>query len=131
MATTLVSTGITFPDNTTQTTAAVAAAGTLKAWVNFNGTGTVAIRASGNVSSITDNGTGAYTINFTASLSDGNYSVLLTAQAWRQTAYNDCGTLNGTVEDGTTPAIGSVRTTWGAYNESNRDPTYAYAAIFR
>lgn len=46
-----------------------------KAWVNFNGTGTVAIRGSGNVSSITDNGTGDYTINFTTAMSDANYSV--------------------------------------------------------
>jgi hypothetical protein len=44
-----------------------------RAWVNFNGTGTVAIRASGNVSSITDNGTGDYTVNFTTALSDANY----------------------------------------------------------
>ena len=44
------------------------------AWVNFNGTGTVAIRSSYNVSSITDNGTGDYTINFTTALSDANYS---------------------------------------------------------
>lgn len=46
-----------------------------RAWVNFNGTGTVAIRSSGNVTSITDNGTGDYTINFTTSMSDTNYSV--------------------------------------------------------
>jgi hypothetical protein len=46
----------------------------LKAWVNFNGTGTVAIRASFNVSSVTDNGTGDYTINFTNALSDTNYA---------------------------------------------------------
>jgi hypothetical protein len=46
-----------------------------KAWVNFNGTGTVAIRDSYNVSSITDNGTGSYSINFTTSLSNANYSV--------------------------------------------------------
>ena len=45
-----------------------------RAWVNFNGTGTVAIRASGNVSSITDNGTGDYTVNFTTAMSDANYS---------------------------------------------------------
>jgi hypothetical protein len=47
-----------------------------KAWVNFNGTGTVAIRASYNVSSITDNGTGQYTINFTNAMTDANYSVV-------------------------------------------------------
>ena len=44
-----------------------------RAWVNFNGTGTVAIRASGNVTSITDNGTGNYTINITTAMSDTNY----------------------------------------------------------
>ena len=46
-----------------------------RAWVNFNGTGTVAIRASGNVSSITDNGVGDYTVNFTSALSDVNYAL--------------------------------------------------------
>lgn len=48
---------------------------TCRAWVNFNGTGTVAIRASGNVTSITDNGTGDYTVNFTNAMPDVNYSV--------------------------------------------------------
>ena len=50
--------------------------GTAKAWVNFNGTGTVAIRASYNVSSITDNGTGIYTVNLTNAMADVNYSVV-------------------------------------------------------
>jgi hypothetical protein len=45
-----------------------------RAWVNFNGTGTVAIRASFNVSYITDNGTGDYTVNFTNAMPDINYS---------------------------------------------------------
>jgi hypothetical protein len=45
-----------------------------RAWVNFNGTNTVAIRASGNVSSITDNGTGDYTVNFTTAMPDANYA---------------------------------------------------------
>lgn len=44
-----------------------------RAWVNFNGIGTVAIRASGNVSSITDGGVGTYTINFTTAMPDANY----------------------------------------------------------
>ena len=47
-----------------------------RAWVNFNGTGTVAIRASRNVSSITDNATGDYTVNFTTAMPDDNYSAL-------------------------------------------------------
>jgi hypothetical protein len=49
---------------------------TAKAWVNFNGTGTIAIRAAGNVSSITDNGVGDYTVNFTTSMPDANYAVV-------------------------------------------------------
>lgn len=53
----------------------VATAYGCRAWVNFNGTGTVAIRDSGNVSSITDNGTGDYTVNFTTALPDANYAV--------------------------------------------------------
>ena len=52
----------------------VATAYGCRAWVNFNGTGAVAIRASGNVSSITDNGTGAYTVNFATALPDANYA---------------------------------------------------------
>lgn len=49
--------------------------GSAKAWVNFNGTGTVAIRAAFNVSSITDAGTGTYNVNFTTALSDANYAI--------------------------------------------------------
>ena len=48
-----------------------------RAWVNFNGTGTVAIRGSGNVSSITDNGVGLYTANFTNSMPDANYCAII------------------------------------------------------
>jgi hypothetical protein len=46
-----------------------------RAWVNFNGTGTVAIRAAFNVSSITDNNVGDYTVNFTNAMPDANYAV--------------------------------------------------------
>ena len=61
--------------STTTGTGSVALAYDARAWVNFNGTGTVAIRASGNVSSITDNGTGDYTVNFSTAMPDANYSV--------------------------------------------------------
>ena len=54
---------------------------TCRAWVNFNGTGTVAIRASYNVSSITDNGVGDYTVNFATAMVDANYSVSTTGSA--------------------------------------------------
>ena len=56
----------------------VATAYGCRAWVNFNGTGTVAIRGSGNVTSITDNGTGDYTVNFTNAMPDVNYASLAT-----------------------------------------------------
>lgn len=46
-----------------------------RAWVNFNGQGTVAIRGSGNVTSITDRGTGAYTVNLTTAMPDANYTI--------------------------------------------------------
>jgi len=53
--------------------------GAAKAWVNFNGTGTVAIRDDLNVSSITDNGTGDYTINFATAMANANYVVCASA----------------------------------------------------
>lgn len=52
------------------------AQGSAKAWVNFNGTGTVAIRRAFNVSSITDNGVGDYTVNFTNAMVDANYETI-------------------------------------------------------
>jgi hypothetical protein len=68
-------TAITDSAGANSSTPAAIANGTAKAWVNFNGTGTVAIRASYNVSSITDNGTGDYTVNFTTAMVDANYAV--------------------------------------------------------
>ena len=59
----------------------VATAYGCRAWVNFNGTGTVAIRSSGNVTSITNNGTGDYTVNLTTAMPDINYSVSLSGSA--------------------------------------------------
>jgi hypothetical protein len=61
--------------------------GSARAWVNFNGTGTVAIRSSYNVSSITDNGTGLYRINFTNALPNNLYAV--TTGATNQTGNTD------------------------------------------
>jgi hypothetical protein len=68
-------TGLVAPTATALTTASGSAPSySARAWVNFNGTGTVAIRASGNVSSITDNTTGDYTVNFTTAMPDANYA---------------------------------------------------------
>jgi hypothetical protein len=73
------STGVTYPDGSSQASGQQAC----KAWVNFNGTGTVAIRAAYNVTSITDNGTGDYTVNFTTAMVDTNYCVTQSNQ-WGQ-----------------------------------------------
>ena len=84
MSTTISGTnGVTFPDSTSMQTGQQAC----KAWVNFNGTGTVAIRGSYNVSSITDVGTGVYGVNFVNAMPDTNYATSLnignnTNQTW-------------------------------------------------
>lgn len=57
----------------------------VRAWVNFNGTGAVSIRSSGNVSSITDNGVGDYTINFTTAMPDADYVLSGMAQSFSTT----------------------------------------------
>jgi hypothetical protein len=59
-----------------------------RAWVNFNGDGTVAIRASGNVSSITDLGTGLYRANFTTALVDASFSIVGSCKNSNNTTYN-------------------------------------------
>jgi len=69
-----------------------------RAWVNFNGEGTVSIRESGNVSSITDNGAGDYTVNFATAMPDNNYSVSGSVSwdgaTWGNTFMLDASTYN-------------------------------------
>ena len=77
----------------------VATAFGCRAWVNFNGTGVVAIRGSGNITSITDNGTGDYTVNFTNAMPDGNYTVTSVAQR----NVTNSGMFLG-IKQGTTPS---------------------------
>ena len=97
-----------------------------RAWVNFNGTGTVAIRASGNVTSITDNGTGDYTVNFTTAMPDADYSAVY------------AGRIEGsaTVVNETNPSIpakatGSIRITTLNSTFSSTDAGQVNVAIFR
>ena len=81
----------TLSDGTYSNSATDLVRGACKAWVNFNGTGTVAIRASYNVSSITDLGTGNFTISFLTAIIDANYSVAASCHYWAsaETAGND------------------------------------------
>jgi hypothetical protein len=107
--------------------------GTLcRAWVNFNGTNTVAIRAQFNVSSITDNGTGDYTVNFTNALADANYSTIGSCN--RQSGGGDgivslyANNGNGALVDPTTSA---ARINTSLFNNSDVDLTYVCVSIFR
>ena len=98
-----------------------------RAWVNFNGTSTVAIRANFNVSSITDNGTGDYTVNFTTAMVDVNYGVVtssVSSQAIVKTA-DSWGAA------GTNPTTTSVRVFNRTGGSNVEDPSHDHVAIFR
>ena len=96
-----------------------------RAWVNFNGSGTVAIRASGNVSSITDNGVGDYTVNFTTAMPDANYS--LSGSASRATIVE---ALSIAINNTTAPTTAAVRMRTDQ-NGFAVDSNYACISIFR
>ena len=81
-----------------------ATASPVKAWVNFNGTSTVSIRDSFNVASITDNGTGKYTVNLTTDMDNTNYAVIATVS--KGTGDNQTRTVN--LVDGSA-AVGSFQ----------------------
>jgi hypothetical protein len=97
-----------------------------RAWVNFNGTGVVAIRASGNVSSVTDNGLGDYTVNFTTAMQDANYSA---------TANWSNGSTNLVDQDGPaipmTYGVGSVRILLTNGGATAKEGSKVSVAIFR
>ena len=96
-----------------------------RAWVNFNGTGTVAIRASGNVSSITDNGVGNYTVNFTTAIQDTNYSAIGIAKEADSVVAN--GNLTMIAQNTTT----STRILTNTYNAIGLDSAIISLSIFR
>ena len=98
--------------------------GSAKAWVNFNGTGTVAIRASYNVSSITDNGTGDYTVNFTTAMVDANYGFTFGGFE----SPTDGRIVTG---QGTTPTTTAFRLKSENAAGAATDGTYISVAIFR
>lgn len=106
--------------------------GTLcRAWVNFNGTGTVAIRAQFNVSSITDNGVGDYTVNFTTAMPDANYSA---TTGYRRSAVGDGNLTCFCPMQGTTPLTSSIRVQpRNAYGTGGgpEDVDYLSVSIFR
>jgi hypothetical protein len=80
-----------------------------RAWVNFNGTGTVAISASGNVTSITDNASGDYTINFTSAMSDANYCMVSMGRRSSGTNPNSGYGAIVSISSATAPTTNAVR----------------------
>ncbi len=99
-----------------------------RAWVNFNGTGTVTIRASFNVTSITDNGTGTYTVNFTNAMPDVNYSVHANCKNSTNVDHNYYAAVNRNTAQTTT----DVRiTTIYFSNLAAFDNDHVYVSIFR
>ena len=99
--------------------------GTLcRAWVNYKGTATVGIRASFNVSSVTVNATGDYTINFANALADANYSSVVSGGA-KASGYS-VGT-----DERTTPTSSAFRVLNSFPGVATADATYVYAAVFR
>lgn len=122
--------GVTFPDTVQQTNAVTNTGGNpryyaARAWVNFNGTGTIAIRAAAGVSSLADLGTGTYRINFSISMPDVNYAI---------TACCDNGGALGGALSVDTPSTGNVTintTKIGSGSAATSDVTYAMVSVFR
>jgi hypothetical protein len=100
----------------------VATAYGCRAWVNFNGTGTVAIRASGNVSSITDVGTGNYRVNMTTAMPDINYATLVSGLASGSVNFNT------TIQQIVNTSSFDIYT---ANNVTMTDTPSVYAGVFR
>jgi len=96
-----------------------------RAWVNFNGTGTVAIRASYNVSSITDNNVGLYTVNFTTAMVDADYA--LSGSAYNTGGNNSVGLDSNRAPSSSAAPISTTNTNTGAAFDS----AITTAAIFR
>ena len=98
-----------------------------RAWVNFNGSGTVAIRASGNVSSITDNGTGDYTVNFTTAMPDANFDAHVTGDVGGVSDF----AVGCTRDSSTARTTSLVRVGMGTTGGLPADSTVVSVSIFR
>jgi hypothetical protein len=106
--------------------------GTAKAWVNFNGTGTVAIRRTFNVSSITDNSTGDYTVNFTTAMADVNYTAVATSDSTNSNSPQGMVINFGTaINNKVSPTTSALRVScWVLSSGAGFDNPYINIAIF-
>lgn len=120
---TQIASGAVGPTNMSGAQTGSAPAYAARAWVNFNGTGTVAIRASGNVSSITDNGTGLYTVNFTTAMPDADFAAALNSD---DNSGNEPQILTFRSSTASTLLVGVWRSGYG-----RSDPANCQIAVFR
>ena len=104
-----------------------------RAWVNFNGTGTVAIRAAGNVASITDGGTGVYTVNFTTALPDANYIVVSSGPPFTSDVGGGLGCLVRNTSPSGSPSLKTTTQVQRMFAGTGAlvDGSELYAAFFR
>ena len=103
-----------------------------RAWVNFNGTGTVAIRASGNVSSITDNGTGDYTVNFTTAMADADYTAVGNCTTNNAFGVQAVVMFNSAVSNtNVAPTAAAYRLSTRENGGYGRDEEYVITSVFR
>ena len=99
-----------------------------KAWISFDGEGTIAINDSFNNSSIADNATGEYTVTLSTAMSNANYSIVLGCKS-KLSNRNTVANAGGTSEnDPTTTAFQIV--TMGSTNNSMTDGAFVFAAVF-
>lgn len=110
-----------------------AISGLAKAWVNFNGAGTPAIREQYNVDSITDNGTGDYTVNFTNALADNTYTVVGSTSMKIGVNYNGAVSLhtNNTTAGEVVPTTTSCRVAIRNSGSTAVDVEYFSVVVFR
>jgi hypothetical protein len=105
-----------------------------RAWVNFNGSGTIAIRASANVTSITDNGVGDYTVNLTNAMPDANYCVVSNHDSDSYAGSVDARATGTLLETNATTSF-KLRTYIvggaGTNQQTARDYTIVTGALFR
>ena len=102
--------------------------GRAKAWISFDGEGTIAINDSFNISSIADNATGEYTVTLSTAMSNANYSIVLGCKS-KLSNRNTVANAGGTSEnDPTTTAFQIV--TMGSTNNSMTDGAFVFAAVF-
>ena len=124
-------TAVSFYSSTKVVSPGIAGPGLCKAWVNFDGTGSVLIRAAYNVSSITDDGTGKYRVNFTNAMPDIDYAANISVSSMPAVSDSNFGIFNDNSGARGDPTTGAIRVSTFNAQFNYLDITYIYVSIFR